>query len=342
MGRRNISNACSRKNAARAVIGVLWVVANILLSGPSLQAQQSNRIPLPRIGVLQSGSLASSASRIAAFRAGLLELGYSEGQNISIDYRYAEGKTEQFAVLASELVGLKPDVIVTSGSPAIVALMKVTNKIPIVMAAIGDAVGNGFIKSLAKPGGNVTGLSFLDPDISTKRLELLKEAIPQLKQIAVLRHMTSGKQSLEATLAAAQPLKIAIQLLEIQSVNELDGAYSAAKKNSAEAINVLASPILFAYRQNLVNLSAKYRLPGMYENKEFVEIGGLMSYGANLDDLYRRSATYVDKILKGAKPADLPVEQPTNFELLVNLKTAKQIGLTIPPHVLARADRVIR
>ena len=343
MGRRNVSTDFGRKNTgSKPVLGNIFlsVLASILLAVSSSQAQKANRIP--RIGVLQSGSLASSASRIAAFRAGLLELGYLEGQNISIVYRYAEGKTDQFAVLANELVGLKPDVLVTSGSPAIVALMKVTNKIPIVMAAIGDAVGNRFIKSLAKPGGNVTGLSFLDPDLSTKRLELLKEAIPQLKQIAVLRHITSGKQSLEATLAIAQPLKIAIQVVEIQSVNEFDGAYLAAKKNRAEAINVLASPILFAYRQNLVNLSAKHRLPGMYENKEFVEIGGLMSYGANLDDLYRRSATYVDKILKGANPAELPVEQPTKFELVINLKTAKQIGLTIPPNVLARADKVMK
>jgi putative tryptophan/tyrosine transport system substrate-binding protein len=318
----------------------LWFLATLFLSVPSSEAQQANRIP--RIGVLQSGSLSSSASRIAAFRAGLLELGYLEGQNIIIEYRHAEGKTDQFPVLASELIALKPDVIVTSGSPAIVALMKMTDKIPIVMAAIGDAVGNRFIKSLAKPGGNVTGLSFLDPDLSTKRLELLKEAMPQLKQIAILRHMTSGKQSLEATLAASRPLKIQLHVLEIQSVNEFDAAFSAAKKNSAEAINVLASPILFAYRQELVNLSAIHRLPGMYENKEFVESGGLMSYGANLDELYRRSATYVDKILKGAKPGDLPVEQPTKFEFTINLKTVKQIGLTIPPNVLARADRVIR
>lgn len=331
-----------RKTGLKQVIGniFLWFLTAVLLPAPLSQAQQTHRIP--RIAVLQSGSPSSSASRIAAFRAGLLELGYLEGQNIIIDYRYAEGKTDQFAGLATELVGLKPDILVTSGSPAIVALMKATNKIPIVMAAIGDAVGNRFVKSLAKPGGNVTGLSFLDPDISTKRLEFLKEAMPQLKQIAVLRHITSGKQSLEATLAASRPLKIQLHVLEIQSVNEFDAAFSAAKKNSAEAINVLASPILFAYRQDLVNLSAIHRLPSMYENKEFVEIGGLMSYGANLDDLYRRSATYVDKILKGAKPADLPVEQPTKFELVINLRTAKQIGLTIPSNVLARADRVIK
>jgi putative tryptophan/tyrosine transport system substrate-binding protein len=245
-------------------------------------------------------------------------------------------------VLAAELVRLQPDVLVTSGSPGIKAVMKVTNKIPIVMAAIGDAVGNRFVESLAQPGGNVTGLSFLDPDISTKRLELLKEALPRVVRVTVLRHLASGKRSLEATLAASQSLKVQVQVLEIQAPSEFDGAFMAAKKSGAEAINVMASPILFAYRKELVDLSAKYRLPGMYENKEFVEAGGLLSYGANLDDLYRRAATYVDKILKGAKPADLPVEQPTKFELAISLKAAKQIGLIIPPNVLARADRVIR
>jgi putative ABC transport system substrate-binding protein len=304
------------------------------------EAQQPNQTV--RIGILQSGSASSSMSRMVAFREGLRELGYVEGKNIHIDYRYAEGKTHQFEVLAVELVRLQPDVIVTSGSPGITALMKATNKIPVVMAAIGDAVGNRFVKSLAQPGGNVTGLSFLDPDISTKRLELLKEAIPRVVRVALLRHPASGKQSLEATLGTAQSLKVQAQVLETEGPNEFDGAFVAAKKGGAEAINVMASPILFAYRKELVDLSAKHRLPGMYENKEFVEAGGLLSYGANLDDLYRRAATYVDKILKWSKPADLPVEQPTKFEFFVNLKTANQIGVTIPPNVLARADRVIK
>jgi putative ABC transport system substrate-binding protein len=319
---------------------IVLLVGLILASVHLAEAQQANQTA--RIGILQSGSASSSMSRIAALREGLRELGYVEGKNIIIDYRYAEGKTDQFAVLAAELVRLKPDVIVTSGFPGIEALMKATNKIPIVMAAIGDAVGNSFVKSLAQPGGNVTGLSFLDPDISTKRLELLKEAMPRVVRVALLRHVTSGKQSLEATLAASRSLKVQVQILEIQAPNEFEGAFSSAKKRGAEAINVMASPILFAYRKELVDLSAKHRLPGMYENKEFVEIGGLLSYGANFDDLYHRAATYVDKILKGAKPADLPVEQPTKFEFIVNLKAAKQISLTIPPNVLARADKVIK
>jgi ABC-type uncharacterized transport system substrate-binding protein len=325
-------------------MGVKTIVA--LLVGLALdsvhlaEGKQANQTA--RIGILQSGSASSSMSRIVALREGLRELGYVEGKNIIIDYRYAEGKTDQFAVLAAELVRLKPDVLVASGSPGIIALMKATNKIAIVMAAIGDAVANRFVKSLAQPGGNVTGLSFLDPDISTKRLELLKEAMPRVVRVALLRHVTSGKQSLEATLAASRPLKVQVQILEIQATNEFEGAFRSAKKGGAEAINVLASPILFAYRKELVDLSAKHRLPGMYENKEFVEIGGLLSYGANLDDLYRRAATYVDKILKGAKPADLPVEQPMKFEFVINLKTAKQLGVTISPNVLARADKVLK
>jgi len=306
----------------------------------STEAQQAEKVP--RIGFLGSGSSTSMSSRTDSFRQGLRELGYVEGKNIKIDYRYAEGKTDQFAVLAAELIRLKPDVLVTSGSPGIRALMKATNKTPIVMAAIGDAVGSGFVKSLAQPGGNVTGLSFLDPDISTKRLEILKAVLPRLARVAVLRYRTSGNQSLEATLAAAQPLKLKVQVFEVQGPNEFGGAFTAAKKGGAEAINVMASAILFAYRKELVDLTTKHRLPGMYENKEFVEIGGLMSYGANLDDLFRRAAVFVDKILKGAKPADLPVEQPIKFEFIVNLKTAKQIGLTIPPNVLVRADRVIK
>jgi ABC-type uncharacterized transport system substrate-binding protein len=240
----------------------IWVLATVVLTTASLsEAQQPNQTA--QIGILQSGSSSSSMSRMVAFREGLRELGYVEGKNINIDYRYAEGKTDQFAVLAAELVRLKPDVLVTSGSPGIVALMKATNKIPIVMAAIGDAVGNRFVKSLAQPGGNVTGLSFLDPEISTKRLELLKEAIPRLARVAALRHASSGKRSLEATLATSRPLKVQVQVLEIQAPNEFDGAFVAAKKGGAEAINVLASPILFAYRKELVDLSLKHRLAGM-------------------------------------------------------------------------------
>jgi putative ABC transport system substrate-binding protein len=303
-------------------------------------AQQAKKVV--RIGFLGSGTAFSMASRTQSFQQGLRELGHLEGQNVVIDYRFAEGDDKRFPELAAELVRLKPAVLVTSGSPGIRALMKATDTIPIVMAAIGDAVGSGFVKSLAQPGGNVTGISFLDPDITTKRLEILKETLPRVTRVAVLRYGGSGNQSLKATLAASNPLKLQLQIFSIRAATEIDGVFVAAKKSGAEAIHVLASAILFAHRQRLVDLSARHRLAGMYENKEFVEDGGLMSYGANLDDLFRRAATYVDKIFKGTKPADLPVEQPTKFEFVINLKTAKQIGLTIPPNVLARADKVIK
>jgi len=326
---------------SKRIIGFTLSVSSALLYLLCYQAQsQPNQTA--RIGILQSGSSSSSMSRMAAFRDGLRELGYVEGKNIEIDYRYAEGKTDQFAVLAAELIRLKPDVLVTSGSPGIVALMKATDKTPIVMAAIGDAVGSGFVRSLARPGGNLTGLSFLNTEISTKRLELLKEVLPRAVRVTILRHASSGEASLDATLAVSRSLKLRIQVLEVRDPNTFNGALVAAKKDGAEAINVLASPILYSHRKALVNLAAKHRFPGMYENKEFVEDGGLLSYGANLDDLFRRAATYVDKILKGTKPADLPVEQPTKFEFVVNFKTAKQIGITIPPNVLVRADKVIR
>ena len=281
---------------------LIWLLAIFFLATACLAEAQQPKQNF-RIGIMLSGSPSSNASRIAALRDGLRELGYVDRENIIVDYRFAEGKMDRFPVLAAELVRLKPDVLVTSGSPGIRALMKATDNVPIVMAAIGDAVGNGFVKSLAQPGGNVTGLSFLDPDISTKRLEILKDVIPRVARVAVLRHRTSGKQSLEATLAAAQALKLKLQVFDIQGPNEFDGAFTAAKKGGAEAINVLASAIFYAYRKDLVDLTTKHRWPGMYENKEFVEVGGLLSYGANLDDLFRRAATYVDKILKGTKPA---------------------------------------
>jgi len=318
----------------------LLLVIGVLNTASVARAQQPKQTF--RIGILLSGSPSSYASHIAALREGLLQLGYVEGKNITVDYRFAEGKMDRFPVLAVELVRLKPDVLVTSGSPGTRALMEATNTIPIVMAAIGDAVGSGFVKSLAQPSGNVTGFSFLNTDLSTKRLELLKEALPRVSRVAVLRHPGTGGLSLESTLGVAGLLKVRIQVFEVTGPDDFDRAFLSAKKGGAKAINVLASPILYSHRQVLVDLATKHRLPGMYENKEFVEAGGLLSYGANLDDLFRRAAVYVDKILKGTKPADIPVEQPMKFEFVVNLKTAKQIGVTVPPNVLVRADRVIR
>jgi putative ABC transport system substrate-binding protein len=324
---------------SKSIFRSIFCAILFALSMP-VEAQEAKKVS--RIGFLGSGTASSMASRTQSFRHGLRDLGYIEGKNILIEYRFADGNDHRFPDLAAELVGLKPEVLIASGSPGIRALMKATHTIPIVMAAIGDAVGSGFVKSLAQPGGNVTGLSFLDPDITTKRLEILKETLPRITHVAVLRYGGSGNQSLDATLAASQPLKVQLQIFSIRAAAEFDGVFVAAKKSGVEAVHVLASAILFAHRKRLVELSARHRLPGIYENKEFVQAGGLLSYGANFDDLFRRAATYVNKILKGAKPADLPVEQPTKFEFFVNLKTAKQMGLTIPPNVLARADRVIR
>ncbi len=304
------------------------------------EAQPPKKVP--RIGFLASGSPSSMSSRTEALRQGLRELGYVEGKDIVIEYRYAEGQADRFRDLAAELARLKPDVLIGGGTPGIRALMSATGTIPIVMAAIGDAVQGGFVRSLSRPGGNVTGHSFLDPEISAKRLQLLKEVLPRLSRVAVLRHPESGKASLDATLVASQSLKVQIQVLEVHGPDEFAGALATAKKGGAEAIDVLASPILAAHRKALVELAVKHRLPGIYESNDFVEAGGLLSYGADLNDLYRRAATYVDKILKGAKPADLPVEQPTKFQFVINLKTAKQIGLTMPQSVLYRADNVIK
>jgi putative ABC transport system substrate-binding protein len=324
-------------------IGMRALVALGVLAAwgpPEAEPQQPAKIP--RVGILNTGAPATNKASLDAFRLGLRELGRLEGQNIVLEFRYAEGKPERFPDLVAELVRLKPDVLVGGGTPATRALRDATTTIPIVMAASADAIGSGFVRSLARPGGNITGLSFLDTELSAKRLELLKEALSRVSRVAALMDSASPRMSLDATLAASRPLGIHIQVLEVQGPNELDTAMTTAKKNRTEAMSVLASPTLFVHRKAVVTLAAKHRLPTIYQFREFVEEGGLMSYGANIADMYRRAATYVDKILKGAKPADLPVEQPTRFELVVNLKTAKALGLTIPQAILIRADQVIQ
>src|SRR5207237_968512 len=273
------------------------------------------------------------------------ELRYIEGQNITIEWRYAEEKRDRLPVLASELVRLKADVIVTGGPSATRAAKEATDTIPIVMTFDNDPVANRFVASLARPDGNITGLSSLAPEISGKQLELLKEIIPRLSSVAVLGTSTQpgNAQALKETELAARVLKVKFQYLDVLSSKDLKAAFPAASKGRADAVLVLQTPILFSGRAQLAeDLVAKNRLPAMYPRNEYVEDGGLMTYGANINDLYRRAATNVDKVLKGAKPADLPVEQPVKFELVINLKTAKQIGLTIPPNVLVRADRVIK
>jgi putative ABC transport system substrate-binding protein len=284
------------------------------------------------------------SARVEAFRQGLREHGYVEGKNIVIEWRFAEGKLDRLPALATELVRLKVDVIV-SGAPAPTRAAKgATATIPIVMAQDSDPVGSGFVASLARPGGNITGLATLAPEISGKQLELLKEIVPKLSRVAVLGTSTrpGTAQMLKETELAAGAFKVKLQYLDVLDPKEIATAFRAATKGRADAVILLPSGVFNSQRTQIVELAAKSRLPTIYYAAEWVEDGGLMTYSASLIDLSRRAAIYVDKILKGAKPADLPVEQPTKFELVINLKTAKQIGLTIPPNVLARADRVIR
>jgi putative tryptophan/tyrosine transport system substrate-binding protein len=304
-------------------------------------AQQPTKVA--RIGYL-GGSSSTDTGRIDAFRQGLRELGYVEGKNIVIESRFTEGKPNRLAALAAELVHLKVDVIVTVGSNPTRAAKEATASIPIVMAQDPDPVGNGFVASLARPGGNITGLSNLGPELSGKRLELLKEVVPRIKRVAVFGTSTfpGNAQILRETELAAAALRLQLQYFDVLDPKNIETAFRAATKGRAEAVLGLGGPVLFSQRTQVVELAAKSRLTAIYYATEFVEDGGLMTYGANRSDLSRRAATYVDKILKGAKPADLPVEQPTKFEFIINLKAAKQIGLTIPPNVLARADRVIR
>jgi len=282
--------------------------------------------------------------RIEAFRQGLRDVGYVEGKNIVIEYRYAQRKFDRLPALAAELVRLKVDVIVTSASRETRAAKETTSTIPIVMTNDADPVATGIVASLARPGGNITGLSTLSPELSGKRLELLKEIVPKLSRVAVLRSSISpgNMDTLREVETAAQELKIKLQYLDVLNPNDIETAFRAAGKELADAVIVLSDSILTSQRRQIIDLAVKSRLPASYPRPEFVESGGLMTYGVSLVDNYRRAATYVDKILKGANPADLPVEQPTKFELIVNLKAAKQIDLTIPPGVLARADRVIK
>src|SRR5262249_24934443 len=285
------------------------------------------------------------STRVEAFRIGLHELGYSEGKNISIDYRFAEGEADRLPVLAADLVRVKVDVIVTSGPIPTRAAKEATSTIPIVMGFDTDPVGNGFVASLARPGGNITGLSTLGPEISGKQLELLKETVPKLTRVAVFGTSTrpGNAQLLKEVELAAGALGVKLQYLDVLTPKDIKIAFQAAGKARADAVLVLvAGGIASAHRAETVELAVKSRLPAIYDRAEFVEDGGLMTYSESSTDLFRRAATYVDKILKGATPADLPVEQPIKFEFFINLNAAKQIGLIIQPNVLARADRVIR
>ena len=303
----------------------------------SSQAQQPGKVP-------HIGLLSLSGANQEAFRQGLRDLGYIEGKNIAIESRTAANRADRLSVLAGELVDLKVDVIVAAGSQAVHAAQRTTKSIPIVMTSSSDPVGTGFVASLAHPGGNITGLSLVGPDLSTKRLEMLKEVILGVSRVAVFWNPDdpAAKISLRETEDAAKAQAMHLQILEIREASDFESAFRAANKGRARALILLPAPIVATQAKQIAEFALKNNLPAISPVSEFPNAGGLMSYGANLADLYRRAATYVDKILKGAKPADLPVEQPTKFELVINLKTAKQIGLTIPPNVLARADRVIK
>ena len=312
----------------------------------AVQAQQPKKVP--RIGFLTTGSLELPETRVAlnAFRQGLRELGYFEGQNIVIEVRAADSKIERFPALASELVGLKVDVIVASNSLSGRAAQQATTTIPIVVPVMGDPVGDGLVASLARPGGNITGLTFLGPQLVPKRLALLKEVLPSASQVAALWHPRAlGERTMndmmKETKAAALTLGLHLRFVAVQGPDELNQAFSTIAAERTDAVMVFPSPMLFTERRRIVDLAGKLRLPLISMGKEFVELGALMSYGADITDFVRRGATYVDKILKGAKPADLPVEQPTKFELFINLKTAKELGIEIPATLLARADEVI-
>ena len=326
----------------KTICRVLTTITVLLITAPVAQAQQPAKVP--RIGIVTVQPLSAIASRHEAFRQGLRELGYVEGKNIVIEYRSAEGKFDRLPALMAEIVRLKVDVILSHGPTTTRAAKQATSKIPIVMAQDPDPIGNGFVTSLARSGGNITGLSSLTTDLSGKRLELLKEILPKLSRVALFGTSSNqgNAQSQKETEIAATALGLKVQYLDILRAGEMEGAFQAAGNGRAEAVYVLRGPVLNTQRTQLVRLAAKNRLPATYPTNEYVEDGGLMSYDANSKDLARRAATYVDKILKGAKPADLPVEQPIKFELVVNLKAAKQISLTIPPNVLVRADRVIK
>jgi putative tryptophan/tyrosine transport system substrate-binding protein len=313
----------------------------IALCSPA-QAQQSAS-KLPVIGVFLPDTASAFASYVAALREGLQELGYMEGKNLLIEYRHADGKRDLFPELAAELVRLKVDAIVVVGG-TLAAAKQATSTIPIVAATAGDLVGSGYVASLAKPGGNITGSTNIDADLSGKRLELLKEAFPKLSRVAFLswKGNRGDQDELRETLAAAQAMGVRIQSLEIEDPGRFQSAFSAMSKERAEAVIITNNSFNFAHRRLLFELAAKNRLPSMCGRDAFVEHGCLISYAASRRDAFRRAAYFIDKILKGAKPAELPVQQPTKFELVINLRTAKEISLMIPPNVLARADRVIR
>lgn len=322
--------------------GLSFIAALVVGLCVSVEAQHLKNVR--RIGFLGTGSASSTATRVEAFRQELRDLGYGEGKDIAIDYRYAAGKVDRLPRLAMELVQLKADVLVAQGASAAHAAKNATSTIPIVIGNAADPVGTGLVTSLARPGGNITGLSDYNVGVITKRLELLKEVVPTASRIAVLLNPGNPTNPLQLNYlqATAPGLHVTLLSFEVRGPADIEPAFALMKKQRAAALIVVGDPMFGTHRMPLIELTAKNRLPAIWSISEYVDAGGLMSYGTQFDELFRRAAVYVDKILKGAKPGELPIEQPTKFELVIALKTAKQIGLTIPPHVLARADRVIK
>jgi putative ABC transport system substrate-binding protein len=337
----------NRKAAPRTAIqnfkyaGIVGIIITLAIYAAVAHAQQPKKIS--RIGFLAGGSRAADSLLLEAFWQRMKELGYVEGKNITAEYRFAEGEPQRLPNLAAELVRLNVDIILGPGS-GVLAAKDATKTIPIVITYASDPVGSGMVASLSRPGGNVTGLSGFGSELGGKQLELLKEILPKVSRVAVLiSGNTQQDLSLEEMKVAAAALRVTLQYVELRGLDDLEPAFSTnIKGERANALIALRNPLTATHRKRIVDFAAKSQLPSIYADKEFVDAGGLMSYGINVADLWGRAAVYVDKILKGAKPGDLPVERPTKFELVINLKTAKQIGLTIPPNVLARADRVIR
>ncbi len=314
----------------------------LLAAPPAAHAQQPGEVA--RIGYLGSSSPALEAHLVGAFRQGLRDLGYTEGQNILIEYRWAEGRYDRYPDFAAELVRLKVDVILTRGTPGALAAKRATQTIPSGMAAIGDAIEAGLVPSLARPGGNITGLTRISPEMDGKRLELLKEIVPRLSRVAILLNRANPSTALhwKQAQAPAKALRLKLEPVEVKAAEEFEAAFAAVARQRPGALFILADQFLLAHRARIVDFAARRSLPAMYSYREFVDAGGLIAYAPSSADMFRRAATYVDKILKGAKPADLPVEQPTLFELVINLKTAKALGLTIPQSIPIRADQVIQ
>jgi putative ABC transport system substrate-binding protein len=341
LGERLVAPLGIFEGAKRLTRTALVGLGAMIFLAPVVAAQSP--VKTARIGILASGTASTQAARYEAFRQGLNELGYVEGRNIVIEYRYAEGKSERLPALAAELVRLKVDLILTAGDQGVRAAKQASQTIPIVVALVNDLVGPGYVASLARPGGNITGLTTLTSELSAKRLELLKTAFPKVSRVAILWNPSNAGNvtAFKETEAAARALRIQLVPLDVRRADDFESAFPAALRARADALIAMGDALLVTHRARIADFAAKNRLPAMYGNEDYMDAGGLMFYGPNVADMYRRAATYVDKILKGAKPGDLPVEQPTKLELVVNVKTAKALGLTFLPSFLLRADRVI-